>query len=207
MKKNNHKNLEVKEGSSVLKKFFSGYRDSLSFLVDSKNYFLFVLFIFLFSAFVGVVYPQFFSNQIKDYLVNLYDQVKDLGFWHLFLFIINNNVSSAFFGFLLGLFFGIFPIFVSVVNGYVLGFVAGKSVSLSGLPILLRLLPHGIFELPAVFISAGLGLRIGFSFFTKNGRKNFWNVFVQSVLAFLRFVVPLLIIAGFIEAGLIILLK
>ncbi|MEK6919236.1 MAG: stage II sporulation protein M [Nanoarchaeota archaeon] len=195
------------KSSSFVKRFFVSYGRSWSFLVESKNYFLFILFLFFFSSFIGVVYPHFFSDQIQVYLTSLFDQVKDFGFWRLFLFIINNNVSSAFWSFFAGLAFGFFPIFVSVANGYVLGFVAGKTVSLAGPSVLLRLLPHGIFELPAIFISSSLGVRVGFSFFTHDGRKNFKHIFIQSVLVFLRFVIPLLIVAGLIEAGLIILTK
>jgi len=35
------------------------------------------------------------------------------------------------------------------------------SVGIEGYGILWRLVPHGIFELPAVFISLGLGIKLG----------------------------------------------
>lgn len=203
----------IKKKRGVIKKqgfferFFAGYKDSWKFITSSKNHLLLILFVFLASALIGVLFPDLFGDQIRDYLIGIYEKVKDFGFWQLFLFIITNNVSSAFFSFALGLFLGIFPVIMSVINGYVLGFVAGKSVSVQGLSVLWRLLPHGIFELPAIFLSMSIGLRIGLCIFSSSGRRNFRSVFVQSFFVFLRFVIPLLIIAGIIESTLIILVK
>ncbi len=76
-------------------------------------------------------------------------------------FIFLNNLQSSFFGLIFGVLFGIFPLIATVVNGYLLGFIASMSVEGEGFLILLRILPHGIFELPAIFISLALGLKLG----------------------------------------------
>jgi uncharacterized membrane protein SpoIIM required for sporulation len=68
---------------------------------------------------------------------------------------------------ILGLGFGAMPLFNSIFNGYLLGFVGNSAVIESGASILFRLLPHGVFELPAIFISIGSGLFLADSF-TKN---------------------------------------
>lgn len=81
-------------------------------------------------------------------------------------------MESSFLGVILGLVLGIFPIIFAIVNGYVLGFVASITVESEGLFVLWRLLPHGIFELPAIFISLGLGLKFGINFLI-NIQKNY----------------------------------
>lgn len=179
------------------------YKDSWSFIKDSRNFIFFIIFLFLFSMLVGVLFPNFFEDEIRDYLTSLFDQVKDYGFLELFLFIVKNNLTTALSSVILGLVFGVMPVFSSVINGYVLGFVSGRSVDIAGLSILGRLIPHSIFELPAIFISAGIGLRLGLAVFSKDSRKNFSLLLKDSVIAFVLFIIPLLIIAGFIESLLI----
>jgi len=123
----------------------------------------------------------------------------------LFLFILKNNFTSSFFGVLTGLLFGIIPLVITAVNGYVLGFVSVRTVEITGSgSVLLRLLPHGIFELPAVFISLGLGLRIGYALFLSRSKAEFLSVFKDSFKALLFIVLPLLVLAALIESALII---
>jgi uncharacterized membrane protein SpoIIM required for sporulation len=84
-----------------------------------------------------------------------------MSFFQLTSFIFLNNIKSAFFGMIFGVFFGIFPVIVTLVNGYFLGYVSSIAVKEGGAISLLSLLPHGIFELTAIFISLGLGLKLG----------------------------------------------
>jgi len=183
------------------------YASSWNFIKSSRNYILFVFFLFLLFITIGVIYPVFLEEQIKAYLLNLFESIETYGFLQLFLFILKNNASSALFGMILGIIFGIFPIMAVAMNGYVLGFVAGKSVEIAGLPILLRLIPHGIFEIPAVFISLGIGARLGLSIFTKAGRKSFNENLKNSIRTFVFIILPLLVIAALIESALIVLMR
>ena len=100
----------------------------------------------------------------------------------------------------MGIILGIFPIWVSIQNGYIIGFVINKVVALEGPLILWKLIPHGIFELPAIFISIGVGLKIG----EKVLKRDSPGVFLlNSLKVFLLIVLPLLIIAAVIEGLLI----
>ena len=99
----------------------------------------------------------------------------------------------------LGVLFGIFPIMICVVNGYLLGFVASEAVAAEGLFTMWRIFPHGIFELPAVIFSIGIGIKIGMSVFDGKVKYNF-----KEGLRFFVFVVlPLLVVAGVIEGILV----
>ncbi len=183
------------------------YISSWKFVKDSRNYILFIFLLFLIFIMIGAVYPRIFEEQIKAYLLKLFEKVESYNFLELFLFIFKNNASSALFGMILGLIFGIFPIIAVIMNGYVLGFVAGKSVKIAGLPILLRLIPHGIFEIPAVFISLGIGLKLGLSIFTMKGRESFSGSLKNALKVFVFIILPLLLIAALIESALIVLMR
>ena len=89
-----------------------------------------------------------------------------------------------------------------IFNGYLVGFVARMSVDAGGIGVLWKLFPHGIFELPAVIMSIGIGMKMGIDIFRKDKKQIARNF--KEALRFLIFVVlPLLIIAGIIEGILI----
>ncbi|NLN06423.1 MAG: stage II sporulation protein M [Firmicutes bacterium] len=79
----------------------------------------------------------------------------------LFLHNLTSLISIMFLGFLLGL-----PaLFSALANGAVLGLVAFRLAEsgVAPLPFLAAgVLPHGIFELPAFFLSVALGLKLGY---------------------------------------------
>ena len=88
-------------------------------------------------------------------------------------------------------------------NGYVLGFVADKAVEARGVGVLWKLLPHGIFELPAIFISLGMGFRFGI-FVLKNSKLESFKLHVYDLIrVFVFIVIPLLILAAIIEGSFI----
>lgn len=189
-----------------MKKEKGVYAEVWKYLKESKIYFLIAGIIFLCAILIGYVFPVFFSEIILNFIKNIINQTQGFGFWQLFVFIIQNNVMSAFIGMLAGIFLGIFPALNAAMNGYVLGFVMNKTSEAAGSSILLRLLPHGIFEIPALIISLGLGIRLGMFLFAKNRGKDLKYNLENSLRVFLFVVIPLLIIAGFIEVGLIVLL-
>ena len=95
----------------------------------------------------------------------------------------------------------------SIVNGYILGFVMLKSVQANGALVLWKLLPHGIFELPALFISLGLGVKLGAFIFKKNKIKTLKIYLFESARVFVFVILPLLFIAAIIEGSLIFLFR
>ena len=164
---------------------------------------------FLLVGVIGFFFPYFFEAEILKIIEELLAKTKDLGTFDLISFIITNNIQSAFFGMIFGVFFGVISLIVVVVNGYVLGFVASRTVGTEGLLILWRLLPHGILELFAVIVSLAIGLKLGMFLFTYNGkdkRKEFLKWIKDAIRVFVFIIIPLLVIAGIIEGVLIILL-
>jgi stage II sporulation protein M len=103
----------------------------------------------------------------------------------------------------LGVFLGVVPVLFAIFNGYLLGVVASLTVSQEGFFSLLQLFPHGIFELPAVFISLGMGVKLGSVLFQKNKMKFFKENLSNSATTFLLVILPLLLLAAIIEGALI----
>jgi len=183
---------------------FKYYKQLWKFIKESRNYIYFISILFLISATFGFAYPVFFTDIIKNLIEDIAAKTSGLGFFELFLFIFQNNAITAFTGVIFGVFLGILPLIFCFFNGYVLGFVMNKSSSIGTFGVLGRLLPHGIFELPALAISLGIGLRLGLVYFERRkkkerlGKKIFDN-FGNALIVFLLVVLPLLLIAAFIE--------
>ena len=151
--------------------------------------------------------PQIVYDKIIIFIKDLLNQTNGLSQLDLIKFIVANNVKSTLTGILSGAILGIVPIVSTIANGYLLGFVAMLSVKAGGILTLWKIFPHGIFELPAVFISLGLGLKLGTFIFQKKKLKSFENYLINSLKCFLLIVIPLLIIAGIIEGTLMVLIK
>lgn len=200
-KKVNVKNVN----DSINKSFFY----SLMFIKKNRIYFFVPLALLAVSAIFGyfnfleIIFPNL-SNVLNLIVQKSIEQISQetmgLGPLELTGFIIFNNMKTALVGMMSGIYLGIYPILIILFNGYVIGFVGEKAVSNplnnEGIFILWRLLPHGIFEIPAILISIGLGIKAGlFPFRVRNRGKGILSMasmillffFLSSILMFLMF--------------------
>lgn len=194
--------MAKKNKSSWKKEFTDSFNESLSYISENKKYIYLTIIVFFASAFFG----YFNSYQLvflDEALIEIMVKTQGLDALELLWFIFSNNVTSAISSLFLGILFGIFPLFNAIFNGTILGYVYAKAVPIAGFGVIWRLLPHGIFELPAIFISLGLGISLGMSFFKKDRILTFKHRFRRSLKAFLAVVVPLLMLAAVIESFLI----
>jgi uncharacterized membrane protein SpoIIM required for sporulation len=116
-----------------------------------------------------------------------------MSYLELNVFIFWNNLRASFFGLISGIFLGIYPIIMGITNGYLLGFVSSISVQSSGLATLLDIIPHGIFELPALFLSLSLGVKLGLWLIIEP-IKFYWKKQKIISLLFILFYLPTLLI-------------
>ncbi len=181
------------------------YQKSWNYIRESKKFILIVLGIFLISALIGFFAPtpEFISKQITEFIKEILLKTDGMSQSQLISFIFLNNIQSSFFGMVFGIFLGIFPAISAIANGYLLGFVANFAIQEDGIFSLWRIFPHGIFELPAIFISFALGLRLGASIFSRKKFRKFNENFISSLKTFILIIIPLLIIAAIIEGTLI----
>ena len=113
-----------------------------------------------------------------------------------------NNLQACVLLFLGGAAFSLVTIFVLSFNGIVIGgileLVGGKE---GGLVMFAAIIPHGIFELPAVLVSSSLGLMLGRAIFMElTGQADAAQSAVHLGKIFLKYVVPFIAFAAFIEA-------
>jgi len=189
------------------KKVVEEYRKCFLYIKSLKNYYIVLLGLFLAALVAAFAYPQPFQETLTKYITEILKQTENLGIFGMFLFLFKNNISTAFFGIVLGIGFGLFPLMSSIMNGYVLGFVLRKSADVQGLGVAWKILPHGIFELPAFFLSISIGLKLGMFMLAKKKREYLAENIENGFRVFLWVIFPLLIIAGVIETALIFFLK
>jgi len=181
------------------------YQKCFNYLKESKKFVWWSVGIFFVFVLLGAFVPvsEVFTQKILEYFEEIIAKTQGFNLLEWFWFLLSNNSVASFLGLFLGMFFGVYSIFASVANGFMVGFVGALTVESEGILSLWRILPHGIFELPAVFISLGMGLKLSSFIFYKNKSKNLKSFLINSLRVFFLAVVPLLIVAAFIEGSLI----
>ena len=169
------------------------YKDSWETIKKSKTFILVAIGVFILISILGFIFPVFFVDEINLILQNMALEFAGLTLIQTIIKIFSNNFMASLYSMFLGLGFGIMPLFNTVLNGYILGFVGNLAVAEGGFGVLLRLLPHGIFEIPAIMVSVGSGLFLAESFI-----KNLFKVKKSSIRKLIIFglaiiLLPLLI--------------
>ncbi|MFO7968431.1 MAG: stage II sporulation protein M [Archaeoglobaceae archaeon] len=179
--------------------------DDLSF---KKIYPYFILFAILFfsSGASGYYYAQSnpgLASESFDMLSQQFEVITDLHPVLILLFIFFNNFIKALVATATGFFFGLAPIFFITFNGYIIGLVVYVSGSNIGMyQIMMRLIPHGIFEIPAILLACSYGLWAGKQFYRRTFRKEAISIketILQASYKCVRVVFPLLLVAAVVE--------
>ena len=116
--------------------------------------------------------------------------------------IMTNNVTVAFTTFAMGITAGIGTVYMVITNGLLLGVIsaacwqAGMAKSLAQF-----VLPHGVLELPAIFIAAGGGLLVarGLLFPGELPRRDALVVYGGQGVRLALGIIPILFVAGVME--------
>lgn len=187
----------------------NSFQEAISYIYNSRNYIFFVIALFLLFFIIALLLPvpNTIAEQLKELITQLAEKTQGLNLMGLIFFILQNNILVSFIGLFLGFLLGIVPVILTISNGYVLGYVFKLVINADGISSLWKILPHGIFELTAVFISLGLGMKLGASLFKKNSVEEFLKRLILSLRVFIFVVVPLLILAAVIEGSLMKLLR
>ncbi len=184
--------------------FIENYKKCWKFAKECEWFFVFAFGLFILTFLIGFAFPVFFRTEIFEIIKELMLKFDGKNMVEMIILIFLNNMWASFMAMTLGIFFGILPVMTSVINGYLLGFVAREAVMKEGILILWKILPHGIFELPAVLFSIGIGIKIGVSMIGGWSRRGEVGYNFREGLRFFVFVVfPLLLVAGIIEGTLI----
>ena len=154
--------------------------------------------------------PEFAEKLIPEDTVSHIKELED-GTWNdtsaenrnLFAsFVMTNNIRVAFYAFAWGIMFMVGTAYILVINGIVIGAVAGLcDVNGVGLALWSFVSPHGYIELTTIFIAGGAGLKLGYSLIAPSlfTRKRALTDAAGVAIRLLAGCVVLLIVAGTIE--------
>ncbi len=147
----------MKKRNFIIQEYINAY----GLFKKIKPFLLITIFVFIFTIIIGLVFPQLFENQVLQIIQKMLQELEGKGPIELIIYIFQNNLKASFMGMLLGIFLGIFPLIAGLINGYLIGYVTNTAIHSEGIFVLWKLLPHGLFEFPAIIISLGIGLYLG----------------------------------------------
>ena len=118
---------------------------------------------------LAMVLGYAFSQTVQGFTAAVMQELgTSVGFetrgWDLFLRLLANNLTSAVVIVATGLLFGVYPVLAVVVNGLAIGSLLAQAeqAGFSPLALFLRgVMPHGLFEFPAMILTATYGLVLG----------------------------------------------
>jgi len=183
---------------------------TLSVIFDRtiKPYILILALIFVTSFLVGTLASVSVRNDATRTFQLVADGYRGLAGGTLFFSLLFNNVIASIVVLVSGVLIGIIPILAIGSNGLLLGVLYRQTAEMQGYSnAALKVLPHGIFEISALLISASYGLWLGVMVVRRMRGKESTILSVHIAHAFRRYfiiVFPLLIAAAGIETVLII---
>jgi stage II sporulation protein M len=172
-----------------------------------KPYFLILNLIFAASFLAGTIAPSSIRKQMIEVFQVVVGNYQGLAGGTLFFNILVQNVMASIFVLVSGVIVGIIPTFAIASNGFGLGVLYRQAAEVSGYSIAaLKVLPYGVFEIPALLIAASYGLWLGVMVARRGRGKGSTLLRSHIEHAFRRYfavVFPLLIVAATIETALI----
>ncbi len=185
-------------------------RKDFEYLCSVRKYVLVVVVIFILSIITGLLEseknPELSKNLLEPFekLINWIKTINPpiLQTMVLLMIIFLNNALKSLAAIFLGVGFGIFPLYLVAINGEAVGIVTNIFSREKGiLYVLAALLPHGIIEIPAILISAGMGLRLGHMVYLslRGLQTDIRSELRLSIRFYIRVIAPLLFIAAMVE--------
>jgi stage II sporulation protein M len=144
------------------------------------------------------------AQHFESSIVGFVKIFRDLSKLELAAAIFLNNTLKTVLAILLGSLFGIIPAVFLLGNGIALGVIFSLSAQTRGVWLsLLSIVPHGLLELPAVFLGTSIGLMVGnrvIQQFLGSPETTIGSELVQGLRFFITVILPLLFIAALVEA-------
>jgi len=176
-----------------------------------KPYILILTLIFGVSFLAGTVAPSSIRQQMTEVFQAVVGNYRGLAGGALFFNILVQNVMATIFMLISGVFVGIIPTFAIGSNGFGLGVLYRQAAEVSGYTkAALKVLPYGVFEIPALLIAASYGLWLGVTAVRRMRGRESTPLRFNVEHAFRRYfavVFPLLVVAAAIETALILWLR
>ena len=181
--------------TSIIKTY---YRESLDSVSEARTCIFIAIALYCCAAFLGWTYADNFSF-LEDQIKRLAAQFAGKNAIAFIFKIFVHNLIATYVAMCFVVLFGVVPTIIAVINGLILGWIIAKSPGGATANIWLVLIPHGIFEWPAMMISWGVGLWRGVGYrFSQTGStwKQRWETANK---IYFTITMPLLFIAAVIE--------
>ncbi len=161
-----------------------------------KRWLLVAVFLFGIGLGLGLATPPGITSLLTEDMAALEefaDLLTPLPQSSMFLFILTKNVSAVLVSFVLSPILCLVPVMALTLNGWIVGWVSNIVIQEESLGYLLAgLLPHGIFEVPALIMAEAVALSFGTAMILTPFRKEG----SQRLLSNLRQNLKYLIVAG-----------
>jgi stage II sporulation protein M len=183
-----------------------------------RHYVIAAALVFILGVILGYSDSSSYDILIKaqmDQMQDMVDGIKqsDHQQWSLFSHIILNNLLASAMAILLGLFFGLIPLYYLVSNGLLVGYLAANRGEGETIFFFLKgVLPHGIIEIPAFILACAVGLRLGslilqsigglFSLERRERVQIKFRAFVKQLVPMVILIMAMMLIAAIIESTL-----
>jgi stage II sporulation protein M len=163
--------------------------------------------IFATGFLIGLVIVSHFpeiADRFESSVVGFIKIFRGLSKFQLAAAIFLNNALKTLFAIVLGSLIAIIPVTFLLANGIALGVVFSLSIKARGLWLsLLSIAPHGVLELPAVFLGTSIGIMIGAKVIKQlfeRAETSVASEVVRGLRFFVTVILPLLFGAALVEA-------
>ena len=174
------------------------YIESINTICDAKKFILFSFVVYALGIILGYSYLNDFQV-IRDAYIKLYEKFHDRSYLIFVSKIFIHNAAVAYISMRLGILFGLFPAISGMASGISIDWLFANAKSLHWAKLLYILAPHGLFEMPAMFIAWGIGFWRCKMLFVPNYEKVAKENVRKIHKIFITLILPLLILAAVIE--------
>lgn len=174
------------------------YASALKDLHEVRPYVFLAIATYIVGALLGLVFTRHFEVLLASF-GKLASRFAGHSTPVLIVMIFIQNFIAAFISVWTGALLGLVPLAAAATNGILFSVVVLTVGRGDVWGVIVKLLPHGIFEMPAVLLSWGLGLWRGAWFFRKRGDVTYRQRALKAYGLFFSIVVPLLAIAAVLE--------
>jgi len=174
--------------------------------MNYKRWLLVAIFLFGIGLISGLMTPgsdTVLPAEDTAALTELVDLLSTLPNWAIFIAILIKNITALSISFILSPVFCLVPVIALALNGWLIGLVSATVIQEESLGYLLTgLLPHGIFELPALIMGEAVALSFGTAIVLAIFRKEKRALLLPNLRQNLRYLIialALLLPAALIE--------
>ena len=185
----------MKSYASLLKPLFS---DALTAIAEARNCIFIVTAIYCCAILLGWAYADnlaFLEEQVKKLAAQFAGKNAITFIFKIFL----HNLIATYVAMCFVVLFGAVPTIIALFNGLILGWIIVTAQARTGANIWMIIIPHGIFEWPAMIIAWGIGLWRGWGYRFSDTSGTWKERWETAHKVFFTIVLPLLFIAAIIE--------